>query len=491
MPVAVHSVMPDQTSTSDQSVPAALLPPDGASPLPVRSTSGAASAAETADAAPLVERLIGPFQRFFSTSAAGGLVLLAATAVALVWANSPWADAYHHLWETPVTVGAPGFGLTLSLHAWVNDGLMAVFFFLVGLEIKREVFVGELASRRSATLPVAAALGGMVVPALLYSALNAGGPGAAGWGVPMATDIAFALGILALLGDRVPSGLRVFLAALAIADDLGAVLVIALFYTGALDWGALGGAAVILAVLVGLNRAGARRPLTYALLGVGLWLFVLASGVHATIAGVLLALTVPCRTRISEEQFLGRAEASLARFRAADEPGTTVLTNHGHQVALQELENAADAAQAPLQRMEHSLHGLVSFVIMPVFALANAGVPLGRGLATAAASPIAWGVVLGLALGKPIGITLASYLAVRAGMADLPTGVTWRHVHGAAWLGGIGFTMSLFVAGLAFADAATLDTAKLGVFTASLVAGVVGYLLLRRPSPVRSDARRS
>ncbi|MGZ8379303.1 MAG: Na+/H+ antiporter NhaA [Gemmatirosa sp.] len=440
------------------------------SALPARSTVGPP---------PLIERVLGPFQRFFSTSAASGLVLLAATAVALVWANSPWADTYHHLWEAPVTIGAPGFGLTLSLHHWVNDGLMAVFFFLVGLEIKREVLVGELASRRTAALPVAAALGGMVVPALLYTALNAGGAGAAGWAVPMATDIAFALGILALLGDRVPSGLRIFLAALAIADDLGAVLVIAFFYTGALDWGAMGGAAAVLAVLVGLNRAGARRPLTYALLGVGLWLFVLASGIHATIAGVLLALTVPARTRIDEDEFLARAEASLADFRAADEPGTTVLTNQGHQAALQAIENAADAAQAPLQRMEHALHGVVAFVIMPIFALANAGVALGGGGA-AVGSPIALGVVLGLALGKPLGITLASYLAVRAGAADLPTGVTWRHVHGAGWLAGIGFTMSLFVAGLAFADPAVLDIAKLGIFTASIAAGGVGFTLLRR-----------
>jgi NhaA family Na+:H+ antiporter len=433
-----------------------------------------------APGAPLIERVLRPFQRFFATAAAGGLVLLACTAVALALANSPWAGAYHHLWELPLTVGVPGFGLTLSLHHWVNDALMAVFFFLVGLEIKREVLVGELASLRSAALPVAAAVGGMVVPALLYAAVNAGGPGAAGWGVPMATDIAFALGILALLGDRVPSGLRVFLAALAIADDLGAVLVIAFFYTGALDWGALGGAAAALAVLVGLNRAGARRPLTYVLLGVGLWLFVLASGVHATIAGVLLALTVPARTRISEDEFLARAERSLAEFRAADEPGTTVLTNHGHQAALQELESAADAAQAPLQRMEHALHGFVAFFVMPVFALANAGVPLGGGVGAALGSPVALGIALGLVVGKPVGIFLASYAAVRAGAADLPAGVAWRHVHGAGWLGGIGFTMSLFVAGLAFTDPAMLDVAKLGVLGASVMAGLVGYTLLRR-----------
>jgi Na+:H+ antiporter, NhaA family len=439
----------------------------------------------TAASHPLIERVLSPFQRFFSTSAAGGLVLLAATAIALTWANSPWADAYRHLWETPVTVGAPGFGLTLSLHHWVNDGLMALFFFLVGLEIKREVLVGELASRRTAALPVAAALGGMLVPAVLYAAVNVGGPGAPGWGVPMATDIAFALGILALLGDRVPTGLRIFLAALAIADDLGAVLVIALFYTGALDWAALGGAAAVLAILLGLNRAGVRHPLTYALLGGVLWLCILASGIHATIAGVLLALTVPARTRISEDEFLARAEASLADFRAADEPGTTVLTNHGHQAALQDLESATDAAQAPLQRMEHALHGLVAYVIMPIFALANAGVPLGGGLGVAARSPVAWGVVLGLVLGKPLGITLSSWAAVRAGAAELPAGVAWRHVHGAAWLGGIGFTMSLFIAGLAFADPAMLDTAKLGVLGASVCAGLVGLVLLRRASRVR------
>ena len=442
--------------------------------------SGGAPLPAAGDGSPLIERVLGPFQRFFSTATAGGIVLLACTAVALAWANSPWADAYHHLWEVPVTVGAPGVGLTLSLHHWVNDGLMAVFFFLVGLEIKREVLVGELATRRSAALPVAAALGGMMAPALLYTAVNAGGPGAAGWGVPMATDIAFALGILALLGDRVPTGLRVFLAALAIADDLGAVLVIAFFYTAQIDWAALGGAALVLGALLALNRAGARRPLTYVLLGVVLWLFVLASGVHATIAGVLLALTIPARTRINEDEFLARAEASLARFRAADEPGSTVLTNRGHQEALQALESAADAAQAPLQRMEHALHGFVAFVVMPIFALANAGLPLGGGVAAAARSPVALGVALGLLVGKPLGITLASWLAVRAGAADLPAGVAWRHVHGAGWLGGIGFTMSLFVAGLAFDSPAALDTAKLGVLGASVCAGLVGYTLLRR-----------
>jgi NhaA family Na+:H+ antiporter len=380
----------------------------------------------------------------------------------------------------PVTIGPAGAALTLSVHAWVNDALMSIFFFLVGLEIKREFLVGELASRRTATLPIAAALGGMVVPAILYASVNAGGPSGSGWGIPMATDIAFALGILALLGGRVPIGLKVFLAALAIVDDLGAVLVIALFYTPHFAWTPLAWAGGILAVLVVLNRMGARRTTTYAVLGILLWLAVLASGVHATVAGVLLALAVPARTRIDEDEFMRRAAASLDDFRAASTEDTSLLTNRGQQEAVHALVSAVDEAQAPLQRMEHALQGVVAFIILPLFALANAGVPLaGSG---ALRNSIALGIVLGLVVGKPLGITLASWLAVRSGLADLPAGVGWRALHGAAWLGGIGFTMSLFIAGLAFADAAHLDTAKLGILAASLVAGSIGWLLLRAPS---------
>jgi len=386
----------------------------------------------------LAARVLGPFQRFVSTEAAGGVVLLACAAIALAWANSPWAIAYHHLWESPIGFNTPTLGLSLTLHEWVNDGLMAVFFFFVGLEIKREVLIGELSSRRSAALPVAAAIGGMVVPAAIYAIVNRGGTGAHGWGVPMATDIAFALGVLALFGNGLPSGLRVFLAALAIVDDLGAVLVIALFYTSSMHWGALGGAAAVVALLVGLNFAGVARAPMYVALGVILWLFVLSSGIHATVAGVLLALTIPARA-----------------------------------------QGAIESKPSLLQRMENALHGPVAFVIMPVFALANAGVPLGAGAIGAVRTPIALGVILGLLLGKPIGIMLASAAAVRSGVAELPDGVTWRQVHGASWLGGIGFTMSLFIAGLAFADAAMLDVAKLGVIAASACAGAMGYFLLR------------
>ena len=445
---------------------------DGSATGQLRVNSGAV-------AAPLVERMVRPFQQFFATSAAGGLVLLACTAVALVWANSPWAPSYHHLLEAPFTIGAPSFGLTLPLHAWVNDGLMAIFFFLVGLEIKREVLVGELSSRRSATLPVAAALGGMVVPALLYASVNATGDGAAGWGVPMATDIAFALGILALLGDRVPASLRIFLAALAIADDLGAVLVIAVFYTSQMDWSALAGVGLMFALLMGSARAGARKPITYAILGAVMWLFMLKSGVHATIAGVLLAIAVPARTRISEDQFLASADASIADFRAADEPGTTVLTNQGHQAALHSLTSAADAAQSPLMQMEHALQRFVAFAIMPIFALANAGVSLGDSVGPAFTSPIALGIAIGLLLGKPIGITLASFLVVRGGLADVPRDATWLHVLGVSFLGGIGFTMSLFIATLAFGSSVQLDIAKVAVLGASTIAGLIGFTVLR------------
>ena len=452
-------------------------------------TPDATARSGTGDAAvlqaPLVERILEPFARFAGTASAGGIVLLACTALALGWANSPWADAYHHLWETRVTLGVGGAGASMTLHHLVNDGLMAVFFFLVGLEIKREALVGELASLRQAALPAAAALGGMVVPAAIYAALNAGGPGAAGWGVPMATDIAFALGVLALLGDRVPSGLKILLAALAIVDDIGAVLVIALFYTGGVNWEALGLAAALLVLAVGANVAGVRRASAYAAIGVALWGAVLASGVHATVAGVLLAMAIPSRTRVNEEQFLRSARRALEDFDEACDPAETVLTNPKHQAALQRLETLTEQAQAPLQTIEHRLHHVVAFAVMPLFALANAGVPLtGGGEGAGLLNPVALGVIAGLSVGKPVGIMLASWLAVRSGVAALPAGVTWKAMHGVSWLAGIGFTMSLFIAGLAFAGAPVLLTdAKLGILAASLLAGSVGWALLRRTRP--------
>ena len=427
----------------------------------------------------LGRRFVLPFQEFAQTGALGGVALLAATVVALAWANSPWAAGYHGLWERQVAVGWNDAPLTLSLRHWVNDGLMAAFFLLVGLEIKREFLVGELASRRQAVLPIAGALGGMLVPALLYTALNAGTGGSRGWGVPMATDIAFALGILALLGNRVPVGLKVFLAALAIVDDLGAVLVIALFYSSHLDPGALLGAGAVLLVLLALNRGRVMVLWPYLLLGVVLWYLVLRSGIHSTVAGVVLALAIPSVGRLDAFQFSARARELLGAFDEAESGDGLVITSPGQRDALFALDAAASRANAPLLRLEHALHGPVAWGVMPLFALANAGITLGA-IGDGMRSPVAWGVILGLLVGKFSGIGLASWAAVRLGLAALPAGVGWRHLRGAALLGGVGFTMSLFIAGLAFPDAALDEQAKAGILVASTASGILGFLLLRR-----------
>lgn len=423
--------------------------------------------------------LARPFQEFAGRETSGGVLLLACTVMALVWANSPWAHHYTALWHTPFTIGLGSFNLSNELHFWVNDALMSVFFFVVGLEIKRELLAGELASPRQAALPILAALGGVVVPALLYTLFNGNGPGARGWGIPMATDIAFSVGVMALLGDRVPLGLKVFLTALAIVDDIAAVLVIAVFYTANLAWGALGVAALCLLLALTANRLGVRHPLPYALIGAVLWLTVLQSGIHATIAGVLLAFTIPSRTAIDQRAFLGYGRAVLDHFeRAAETEPFDILSDIEQQSAIEALEDACEKVQPPLHRIEYALHPWVTFVIMPLFALANAGVSLSGDLGKAVAQPITLGILLGLVLGKPIGVTLASWLAVRLGVASLPENVSWRHIHGAGWLAGIGFTMSLFMTGLAFTNDAHLAAAKLGILIASLCAGIVGSAIL-------------
>jgi NhaA family Na+:H+ antiporter len=427
-------------------------------------------------------------REFIHDEAFGGILLLVCALAALIWANSPWSETYDALWSTELTLGTVQYHLTESLRHWVNDGLMAIFFFVVGLEIKRELLVGELASPRRAALPAIAALGGVLVPAGIYLLLNRGTVGGDGWGIPMATDIAFALGVLALLGDRMPLGLTVFLTALAIVDDIAAVLVIAVFYTAQVHWEAVGLAAVILVGLIVANRLGFRRPVVYASLGLALWVAVFESGVHATVAGVLLALTIPANTRIDPRAFLTRSRAILQAFERAgtgDDTGTSILTNGERQEALAELEDAVEGAGAPLQRMEHVLHPWVAFAIIPLFALANAGVRVEGDLGAALGNRVTLGAVLGLVLGKQLGVTLAAWLAVRSGVTDLPEGVGWHHIYGAGWLAGIGFTMSLFVADLAFAEAGEgplLTAAKLGILLASLIAGVGGWLILSRGS---------
>lgn len=425
---------------------------------------------------PTTIRVLRSFQRFARMEASGGILLFVCTLVALFWANSPWEESYLRLWHTHVSLGFGGAVLAKPLLLWINDALMAIFFFVVGLEIKQEVLVGELASPRKALLPIVAAVGGMVVPAGLYAAFNAGGPGAAGWGIPMATDIAFSLGVLALLGKRVPLALKVFLTALAIVDDLGAVLVIALFYTHEISWASLAVAAIFLILLVLANRLGIRHSLVYAVLGAGLWLAFLKSGVHATVAGVLVAMTVPARARIDPAEFLARSRQLLGDFERGKASGVW------REETIYSIGRACSAVGAPLQQLEHSLHPWVTFGILPLFALANAGVTLTGNFTQALFDPVSLGILFGLVVGKSVGVTLFSWLAVRAGWASLPAEIGWRHIHGVAWLAGIGFTMSLFIAALAFGEAPPLATAKLAILTASVVAGVVGWLILSTAS---------
>jgi NhaA family Na+:H+ antiporter len=425
------------------------------------------------------------FQEFIRAEASSGVLLLLCTIVAMVWANSAWAETYNAFWQTKLTFAFGGFALSKPLLLWINDGLMAVFFFVVGLEIKRELLIGELASPKQAALPIAAALGGMIVPAIIYLAVNAGAA-TRGWGIPMATDIAFALGVMALLGRRVPVGLKVFLTALAIVDDIGAVLVIALFYTAEIYWPSLAIGGGFFLALGLANIFGVRRPLVYALLGIGLWVAFLKSGVHATVAGVLVAMTIPSRYRINTGEFVSEGRGLLDEIERVGDATEGAVTDE-EQTAVSALETACERVQTPLQRLEHEMHRWVTFGIMPLFALANAGVTLGSGFAASLADRISLGVIAGLVLGKQIGITGFAWLAVRAKLASLPSGASWRQIYGAGWLGGIGFTMSLFIASLPFGDSPQLNVAKIGILTASLVAGIAGWILLRFAGPQTVD----
>lgn len=426
------------------------------------------------------EYIVRPLHSFFHTETIGGILIMISVVIAMVLANTSLAPAYHHLWEIPLRINIGTLLIDKTIHDWINDGLMAIFFFLVGLEIKREFLVGELATFRKAALPIVAALGGMVVPALLYAIFNAGGAGQSGWGIPMATDIAFALGALALLGSHVPTGLLVFLTALAIADDLGAVLVIALFYAEKIDLFPLVTGSVVLLISYSFNRLGVRRLMVYIILGIILWVAFLKSGVHATVAGVLLAMTLPANALITEDQFVLRIQKLIQKFLSRERADHPLERTEGQQAILQEIELSCRRVQAPLQRIEHGLHPWVTYVIMPIFAFANAGVeiPL-QTMGNALSQPVVLGIIVGLFLGKQAGITLFAWLAVRLGWADLPSEVTWKQIYGISVLAGIGFTMSLFIASLAFEDPTLLAQAKIGVLMASLLSGVIGYILLR------------
>ncbi len=422
---------------------------------------------------PPIDLLTSPFARFARMEAAGGILLLVATVAALLWANSRWEHSYYQIWHTQVTISVDTLSISESRHEWVNDGLMSIFFFLVGLEIKRELLIGELSTTRQAAFPFIAAIGGSLFPALVYFAINKGGSGVNGWGIPMATDIAFALGVLALLGNRVPVGLKVFVAALAIVDDIFGVLVIALFYTRHISLVALGLGLLGVAVSLGANWLGIRSPVVYAVIGVCVWFAVLNSGVHATIAGILLAFTIPARNSLDKTGFLRKSRWLLDQFESHEL--NSVQAHH----AIHSLEQQCEMIESPLHRIEHGLQPWVSFLIMPIFAFANAGVHVLGKLRLAATHPVALGVLLGLLLGKPLGITLFAWLAARARLASRPAGVSWNQIFGASWLCGIGFTMSLFIASLALGDDNLLDMSKIGTLAASICAGAIGSLLLR------------
>ena len=429
-----------------------------------------------ADRSYVSRAIILPVQKYIYTESIDGIVLLIATVVALAWANSPWREDYHHILEIHLHIDVTLFAVDLSIEEWINDGLMALFFFVIGLEIKREVLYGQLSTLRSAALPAIAAIGGMVVPASIYLVLNLGGDGMRGWGIPMATDIAFALGVLALLGRRIPMELRVFMLGLAVVDDLGAIAVIAIAYTETIDFAQLGMTAGLIVAMIVANRLGLRQPVVTAALAFLIWVAVLKSGIHATVAGVIIAGLTPSRSMVSREEFSEESDALLAEYR-------TSMTAGDHERAdaiLGEVEEISQATESPLERLERTIHPWTSYVILPLFALANAGIEFSQGsLNQAASSSVTIGVFAGLVLGKLVGITMFPWVASRLGIVDLPKGITWLHVSGVALVGGIGFTVAIFVTGLAFDDHVLVDNAKMGILAASLVAGLVGYCILR------------
>ena len=416
-----------------------------------------------------IDRILGPLARFLHVEASSGVVLLVTSIAALVLANSPLSESFLAIWKVKLSIGLGEFQMSHSLKHWISDGLMAIFFFVIGLEVKREIVVGELRDVRRAALPLAAALGGMIAPAGIYLALQAGGPAERGWGIPMATDIAFVVGCLAVLGSRIPQNLRVLLLSLAIADDIGAILVIAIGYTEHLNFAALALGAALVGSILMLSRLGVRSIGIYTILGTGVWLAFHQSGVHATIAGVILGLITPVKSWVAEGaagDFVDRTSRLLR--------GEGWLSASRRYETLRRVETAARESISPVQRLETVLHPYVGFLIMPLFALANAGVAISI---SDFRESVAIAVMLGLVVGKPLGILAVSWIAVRLGLASLPNGISWSVLTAAGFLAGIGFTMALFIAGLALDDA-VLDPAKVGILTGSALSGVVGVGML-------------
>jgi NhaA family Na+:H+ antiporter len=436
---------------------------------------------------PVDKWIINPVNAFISKSSTGGVVLIISAVVAILMANSPWAHWYHQLWEYKISFGLnDNFHLNKSLHHWINDGLMAVFFFVIGLELKREIVAGELSNPKNAILPIVAGIGGMIFPALIYTYFNGGLATMNGWGIPMATDLAFALGILYLLGDRVPGSLKIFLTAFAIIDDLGSVLVIALFYTSDISLVNLGIGVAFLAVSFISNFLGVRNTFYYGLIGIGgVWLFFLLSGVHATIAAILAAFAIPATVKINETSFIGKMKAYIEKFKAAD-PDHSVPTLTSEQLhILDDMETLTKKAMTPLQKLEHDMHPIVAFVVMPVFALSNAGVSFSGNFIEQATSAVAIGVASGLLIGKMIGIFGVSSLLIKLKWVPSLEGVTYKHLLGVGFIAAIGFTMSLFINELAFgplgeAGSQNIAQAKIGIIIASVIGGFTGFFILKR-----------
>lgn len=425
-------------------------------------------------------RILTPFEEFIHRQTTSGLLLMGMAVLALVLANGSFAETYLHIVHTYISVNVGDWALKMTLHHWINDGLMALFFFVVGLELKREILVGELSNLRNAVMPIAAALGGMIVPALIYFIINPEGDGAIGWGIPMATDIAFAIGALALLAKRVPKALITFLVALAIVDDLGAVMVIAVFYTDTIAFVPLAAAGGLFVLLMLFNFSGIRKTVPYFIVAVLLWYALLQSGVHATLAGILGAMSVPATPRYNPERFSEHVANLMRRFKDSHEPGKSIMTNENLRGIVQTLENGVHSVEAPLQRLEHIWHMPVAYLVIPVFALANAGIALDfDSLGGTLTHPVTLGVSLGLVLGKFIGITGFSWLVLKLGLAELPKDTRFSQIAGVSLLAGIGFTMSIFVAQLGFSDREDLLLmAKTGILLASLLSGLLGYIWL-------------
>ncbi len=420
------------------------------------------------------------FNAFFHSQSAGGLILLFFAVIAVLAANIPGLSPLHEMWEQEGGISIGDFSLNMSMRQWVNDGLMAIFFFVVGLEIKREVLVGELSDIKHATLPIFAAVGGMLVPALIFAFFNHGTPTEAGWGIPMATDIAFAVGIISLLGKRCPLGIKVFLIALAIVDDLGSIFILAIFYPShEIHFVYFIYIALLLGVLVVVNRLNLKNQLFYIIPGILVWYFVLQSGVHSTIAGVLLAITVPARTSINELRFYVRGKSLMEKFKQHSNSEIKVLANFEQHEIIHKLKSQVDAINPMMHRFEAGMHPWVNYVIIPLFALANAGVVLDSSLLEMnTIPPLAMGISLGLLVGKPLGICLFSYISVKLKLAELPLGAKWRQIFALGVIAGIGFTMSIFINGMAFDDSSSVNLGKATILMTSIVSALLGLFFL-------------